>query len=132
MRDELLDRELFRTLTEARVVINGWLVEYNTFRPHRALGMKPPAVFAAGTRAQLKEAKREGVGLVTNVTQTGPEPGSRPAAGTVENHTDCGPVDGGRSTVKVDQSTGPVSRTVTSLVALIIGTVVLGVGLGNV
>ena len=56
MRDELLDRELFRTLTEARVVINGWLVEYNTFRPHRGLGMKPPAVFAADTIAKSKEA----------------------------------------------------------------------------
>lgn len=82
MRDELLDRELFRTLTEARVVINGWLVEYNTFRPHRALGMKPPAVFATDALAKLKEAKREGVALVTNDTQTGPKPGSQPAAGS--------------------------------------------------
>ena len=57
MRDELLNRESFRTLTEARVVINAWLVEYNTFRPHRALGMKAPAVFAADIRAQPKEAK---------------------------------------------------------------------------
>jgi hypothetical protein len=46
-----------RTLTEARVVINSWLVEYNTFRPHRGLGMKTPAGFAADTVAQLKEAK---------------------------------------------------------------------------
>jgi putative transposase len=80
MRDELLDREPFRTLTEARVVIGAWLVEYNTFRPHRALGMKPPAMFAAETRALLKEAKREGVALVTNDTQTGPKPGSHPVA----------------------------------------------------
>jgi putative transposase len=56
MRDELLDRELFRTLTEARVVIDGWLQEYNTFRPHRGLGMKPPAAFAADIRTQVKEA----------------------------------------------------------------------------
>ena len=81
MRDELLDRELFRTLTEARVVINEWLVEYNTFRPHRALGMKPPAVFAADTIAKLKEAKREGVASDTNDTQTGPETARQPAGG---------------------------------------------------
>jgi putative transposase len=81
MRDELLDRELFRSLTEARVVINEWLVEYNTFRPHRGLGMKPPAVFAADALAKLKEAKREGVALVTNDTQTGPKAARQPAGG---------------------------------------------------
>ena len=37
-----LDRWLFTSLTEARVVINQWLEEYNTFRPHGSLnGMTP-------------------------------------------------------------------------------------------
>jgi transposase InsO family protein len=71
MRDELLNRETFRTLTEARVVINAWLDQYNNFRPHRGLGMRAPAVFAADTLAELKEANREGVALATNDTQTG-------------------------------------------------------------
>lgn len=47
MRDKLLDGESFRTVTETRVVIEGWLDEYNQIRPHRALGMKAPAAFAA-------------------------------------------------------------------------------------
>ena len=34
MRDELLNGEMFRSLTEARVVINAWLDQYNNFRPH--------------------------------------------------------------------------------------------------
>lgn len=50
MRNELLDGELFHSVTEARVVIGGWVDEYNTTRPHRALGMKTPAAFAAHER----------------------------------------------------------------------------------
>jgi transposase InsO family protein len=33
------------TVLEARVVIGAWKDEYNTVRPHRALGMKTPAQF---------------------------------------------------------------------------------------
>jgi putative transposase len=51
MRDELLNGETFHTITEARVVINGWLESYNSFRPHRALGMRTPAAFAADALA---------------------------------------------------------------------------------
>jgi len=43
MRDELLDRELFTTLEEARVLITGWKKEYNQVRPHSSLGYHPPA-----------------------------------------------------------------------------------------
>ena len=43
LRDELLDRELFYTLTEAQVLIERWRRQYNTVRPHRALGYRPPA-----------------------------------------------------------------------------------------
>ena len=43
LRDELLDREIFYTLDEARVLIERWRREYNTFRPHSALGYRPPA-----------------------------------------------------------------------------------------
>ncbi len=42
-RAELLDRELFDTLLEAQVLIERWRHEYNTFRPHSALGYRPPA-----------------------------------------------------------------------------------------
>ena len=46
-RRECLARELFYTLGEARVVIGDWRMKYNIVRPHRSLGMKTPAEFAA-------------------------------------------------------------------------------------
>ena len=42
-RDELLNREIFYTLQEAKVLIEQWRKEYNTVRPHSALGYRPPA-----------------------------------------------------------------------------------------
>jgi len=42
-RDELLNGEIFYTLREAPIVIERWRTEYNTKRPHRALGYRPPA-----------------------------------------------------------------------------------------
>jgi len=43
LRDELLNGEIFYTLKEAQVLIEGWRREYNTIRPHSSLGYKPPA-----------------------------------------------------------------------------------------
>ena len=43
LRDELLDREIFYTLGEAKVLVERWRREYNTIRPHSALGYRPPA-----------------------------------------------------------------------------------------
>ena len=43
LREELLDREVFYTLTEAKVLIERWRRQYNTARPHSALGYRPPA-----------------------------------------------------------------------------------------
>jgi putative transposase len=43
MRDELLAREIFYSLKEAQVMIEMWRREYNTIRPHSALGYRPPA-----------------------------------------------------------------------------------------
>jgi putative transposase len=43
LRDELLNREIFTTLEEARVLIEQWRREYNKLRPHSALGYRPPA-----------------------------------------------------------------------------------------
>ena len=43
LRDELLNREIFTTLTEAKVLIAGWRKEYNQVRPHSSLNYKPPA-----------------------------------------------------------------------------------------
>ena len=43
LRDELLNREVFYTLTEAEVLIEQWRKEYNQVRPHSSLGYRPPA-----------------------------------------------------------------------------------------
>jgi len=43
LRDELLNREVFDTLLEARVLIERWRQAYHHVRPHSALGYRPPA-----------------------------------------------------------------------------------------
>ena len=43
LRDELLNREIFTTLAEARILIEQWRKEYNGVRPHSSLGYQPPA-----------------------------------------------------------------------------------------
>ena len=43
LRDECLNGEIFYSLKEAQIVIEKWRIEYNTKRPHSALGYRPPA-----------------------------------------------------------------------------------------
>ena len=43
LRDELLNREVFTTLTEAKVLIEQLKKEYNRIGPHSSLGYRPPA-----------------------------------------------------------------------------------------
>jgi len=43
LRDELLNREVFTTLLEAKILIEQWKREYNQVRPHSSLGYRPPA-----------------------------------------------------------------------------------------
>ena len=50
LRDELLNGEIFETLLEAKVLIEGWRQEYNQVRPHSALGYRPPAPEAIAPR----------------------------------------------------------------------------------
>ena len=47
MRDELLNESLFQGLGHARSAIATWVADYNTERPHSALGYRTPAAFAA-------------------------------------------------------------------------------------
>jgi len=44
--DELLKREVFTSLTEAKVLVEEYRCNYNEERPHSALGYRTPAVFA--------------------------------------------------------------------------------------
>jgi len=46
LRDECLNREIFGSLWEARVVIEQWRLYYNAERPHSSLGYQTPAEFA--------------------------------------------------------------------------------------
>jgi putative transposase len=46
IRDELLAIEQFDTLLQAQVLVADWRIQYNTYRPHSALGMLTPAHFA--------------------------------------------------------------------------------------
>ena len=48
LRDELLNRELFLSVTEAQWVIDRWRNNFNHHRPHSALNYQTPAAFAAG------------------------------------------------------------------------------------
>jgi putative transposase len=43
LRDELLNGEIFYSLKEAQIVVEGWRCHYNTIRPHSSLGYQPPA-----------------------------------------------------------------------------------------
>ena len=43
LRDELLNREIFTTLEEAKVLIEQWRKEYNQVRPHSVRNNRPPA-----------------------------------------------------------------------------------------
>ena len=47
LRDELLDRELFLSLADARWVVDRWRLDYNHHRPHSSLDYQTPAAFAA-------------------------------------------------------------------------------------
>jgi transposase InsO family protein len=43
LRDNLLNGEIFYGVREAQTIVNQWVREYNTIRPHSALNYKPPA-----------------------------------------------------------------------------------------
>lgn len=42
LADELLACLVFDTLYEAKVLVERWRMQYNTVRPHSALGYRPP------------------------------------------------------------------------------------------
>lgn len=56
LRDELLNREIFYTLTEARVLLERWRKHYNTRRPHSSLSYRPPAPEAVEPKTVLTKS----------------------------------------------------------------------------
>ena len=47
LRDELLNREVFTSVPEARVLTEDYRLEHNEYRPHSALGYRTPASWAS-------------------------------------------------------------------------------------
>ncbi len=54
LRDELLNGELFTSLTEAKVVTEDYRLDYNHRRPHSSLNYQAPAVFAASCQDKTR------------------------------------------------------------------------------
>lgn len=53
-RDECLNLHWFASLEEVRQTVEEWRIEYNTERPHRALGQQTPAAWEAAWAPALK------------------------------------------------------------------------------
>ena len=53
LRCEVLNAERFTTTKQAQIVINQWLKQYNHFRPHQSLNMRPlvpETLISSGTK----------------------------------------------------------------------------------
>ena len=59
LRDELLNRELFLSLAEARYVLDQWRLDYNHRRVHSALGWQTPAAFASYAQTSRRQCRRD-------------------------------------------------------------------------
>ena len=66
LRDELLAREQFDTLLEAKILIERWRRHFNAVRPHSSLGYRAPAPEA------IQPASLAGVGTLTFSPFLGP------------------------------------------------------------
>lgn len=53
LRDECLNRELFGSLAEAKVIVEQWRQEYNEQRPHSSLGYRTPEEYVRAKTNQL-------------------------------------------------------------------------------
>lgn len=59
MRDEGLNEHLFVSMSHARAVIAGWVDDFNTARPHSAIGDMTPVAYAATLKPQRAPALRQ-------------------------------------------------------------------------
>ena len=53
LRDECLNEHWFTTLAGARVIVDAWREDYNSVRPHSALGNLTPNEFAQKTHGNI-------------------------------------------------------------------------------
>jgi putative transposase len=75
-RDELLNREIFTSLTEAQVLVEAYRIEHTHERPHSSLGYRTPAEFAAEQLAGPATLASAPDGAPANVASA---PGGAPA-----------------------------------------------------
>lgn len=78
LRDELLNREVFETLLEAKVLIEAWRVEYHTARPHSVLGYRPPTPEAIASCLPASATLRR-----ANTTNRNQQVASQPGVGHI-------------------------------------------------
>ncbi len=74
LREECLNRERLWNLTEARVVLEDWVWNYNNIRPHRSLGYITPIRFAQKEQeskpAQCQASLLPGIYFLCNLKHT--------------------------------------------------------------
>jgi len=46
-RESILDAYLFKNITQVQILAEGWIADYNSKRPHEALGVKTPLEYRA-------------------------------------------------------------------------------------
>jgi putative transposase len=56
LRDDVLNREVFYSVKEAKVIVENWRLEYNNHRPHSGLDYMTPAAFAASCNPPVSAA----------------------------------------------------------------------------
>jgi transposase InsO family protein len=74
LRDELLDRELFLGLADARWVVDRWRLDYNHHRPHSSLDYQTPAAFAARCAASVRASAEPQPSLQQHSGHLTPDP----------------------------------------------------------
>ncbi|WMS41338.1 IS3 family transposase [Acuticoccus sp. MNP-M23] len=73
MRDELLNESLFFSLDHIRQKLAAWTADYNTTRPHSAIGYQTPAAYAANLNRAGRSAAQCGHSAARPVVFTAPK-----------------------------------------------------------
>jgi putative transposase len=74
LRDELLNETLFRSLDHAREALAAWKDDYNTVRPHSAIGNLPPAIYC-----KLSDPAKQRAGSLELPRGSAPQPVAPPS-----------------------------------------------------
>jgi putative transposase len=86
-RDECLNEHWFTSLADARRTIEAWRTEYNTERPHSALGYQTPSEFAARQAGFQSDANQTASFHENSVWRP---PSTQPVVNPGESHSPTG------------------------------------------